>query len=353
MGQFAVRFYRGENLSLFLLGAGFNVDAGRLRTPYRSECSYPLVTDVARLCFDIALSEIPSGKSIEDLFWDSQQRHENAPMKRLTEKLMEADYYLAWKLADAGQSNCYRDFFETFSGANFLTFNYDSLAEIFLFRTARWYPEDGYGVQVTAELMSEAALPANRKSASKVIHLHGSHCLRPSSFETYQKPGDRFPSLSLRARPVYNFDPDCLSPLFSPYRRVLPDASYKMTYDRVIAPVPNKATELEQPFVREVYEVAHSMVSARGELIAVGYSFNRHDSSSYSTILRALAASHDRRLVLVSPQAGAIKAQISAEFPNLRIEPIAKTFKGWAADSFHVPRRQRQMGYLSSPSTTI
>ncbi len=54
---------------------------------------------------------------------------------------MEADYYVAWKLATTENRNSYQRFFEYFDEANFLTFNYDSLPEIFLSRKDRWFPE--------------------------------------------------------------------------------------------------------------------------------------------------------------------------------------------------------------------
>jgi len=59
-------------LGLFLIGAGFNVDAARESCPvygnsmyvgrYQMDCGYPLVSDVARLCFGLA--QVPTGKSI-------------------------------------------------------------------------------------------------------------------------------------------------------------------------------------------------------------------------------------------------------------------------------------------------
>jgi hypothetical protein len=322
------------SVTLFLIGAGFNVDAGRCQTPYGAECWYPLVNDVARLCFDLEPSNIPADRSIEDLFLEAHERNDRGPMKRLTDKLMEADYYLASKLASPGESSCHREFFEAFPGANILTFNYDSLPEIFLFRTGRWYPEDGYGVPVKAELSFGATLPADRKSTSLVLHLHGSFCLRASDFEMRGNPAEQIAWLVRLARPLFKFDPDCLSPVFLPYRRVLPDMSYEATEGRVIAPVPNKGPELEQAFVRELYGRACSLVRESGMLISVGYSFNSHDIASYGPILQALDESGERKLVVVSPGASKLAEKIRGEYPRLQIKPIDKTLKSWTADSF-------------------
>lgn len=132
----------------------------------------PLVSDVARLCFVLDSGAILNGKSVEDLFADAQANHCDAPMKHLTEKLMEADYYLASALAASEESNCYRKLFEVFSGSDFLTFNYDSLSEICLFHMRRWFPDDGYGVPVETQLEELAVknvLPSDRRSQSMVL----------------------------------------------------------------------------------------------------------------------------------------------------------------------------------------
>lgn len=321
-------------MSLFLIGAGFNVDAGRRRMRDGSEYWYPLVADIARHCFNLEPAQIPSGKYVEDLFWDARERHDSGPMKRLTEKLMQADYYLAQPLAPPGEANCYSKFFDTFDRANFLTFNYDSLPEIFLFRRERWYPEDGYGVPVRTELSFGASVPAGRKSSSMVLHLHGSLCLWSPAFEIHQNAGDRIAELIPLNRPRYNFAPHVISSVFTPYRGVLPDRSYKTTDRRVIAPVPNKASDLEQDFIREIYTRACQLVRDSGPLIAIGYSFNTSDQASYGPVLKALEESRERKLIVVSPNASEPARRIRKEYPRLHVEPIERTLKSWVADSF-------------------
>ena len=86
-------------MSLFLLGAGFNIDttqeAGPIYSSYntrdRIDCGYPLVSDVLKLCF--GRNELPKGMSVESLFFEAEQRHDNKPMENLVERLMHADYY--------------------------------------------------------------------------------------------------------------------------------------------------------------------------------------------------------------------------------------------------------------------
>ena len=160
-------------LSLFLLGAGFNADAaGEVGSVYGNsiyegryqiDCGYPLVTDVAGLCF--GLTQAPADRSIEELFSDAIERSDYAPLKMLSERLMEADFRLAAKLACSETSNCYSAFFETFQDAHFLTFNYDSLPEIVLFRKGRWNPHDGYGLPVEVELFPGSTAPVETSSS--------------------------------------------------------------------------------------------------------------------------------------------------------------------------------------------
>src|SRR5216683_5115903 len=93
---------------LFLLGAGFYIDATREAGPFygnsiyvgrhQIDCSYPLVADILKLCF--GLDKTTEGKSIENLFADALQRGDYKPMETLVDRLMKADYYIAQRLAN-------------------------------------------------------------------------------------------------------------------------------------------------------------------------------------------------------------------------------------------------------------
>jgi hypothetical protein len=50
-----------------------------------------------RLCF--GLEQVPAGKSIEDLFADAPQRGDYGPTEKLPDRLSEADYRIAHRLA--------------------------------------------------------------------------------------------------------------------------------------------------------------------------------------------------------------------------------------------------------------
>jgi SIR2-like domain len=319
---------------LFLIGAGFNIDAGSHRTSWGHEFRYPLINDVARLCFDLELSNIPHGRSIEDLFADAQDASNSEPMRRLTDILMDADHYIAGSLAQSGGSTCYSQLFDRFVGSNYLTFNYDSLLEILLLRKKQWFPDDGFGVPAQTSLQFGVTVPADQKSASKVFHLHGSLCLNFTEFDMLGNPTDDTAWLDPSAPTRFMFDPGCLNEDFWPYLRVAPSLHYQPASNRVIAPVPNKGSLLTQKFSEAIYEKARALTEGSGTLISIGYSFNSHDRESYDPILRALDASQNRRLVLISPDAGDSVQRINACFPGLNVSAIATTFKEWASTGF-------------------
>jgi hypothetical protein len=323
---------------VFLLGAGFNLDAkdergaisvDTLYGPRQIDVGYPLVADTARLCFD--LTAFPPGKSIEDLFSDAAEQNDYSPLSKLAHCLRQADYYIALPLASREKSNCYREFFDRFAASSFLTFNYDSFPETFLFRLRLWYPHDGYGVRVAVDLPPGRDEFAGKKSSSLVLHLHGTLCVRTSEHEIHREPGRALAMLVERERPVYAFDPNSISSNFAPFHRVVGDDDVS---ERIIAPVPDKADGLKRVFVREIRDMALPLLRASGNAVAVGYSFNDHDRRSYEPLLRALGESHNRRLLIVSPDALPVAGRLRLRFPELCIEAIKATFKHWVAASF-------------------
>jgi hypothetical protein len=326
---------------LFLLGAGFDIDAnheaGPVINPYygtKTDCGYPLIADILQLCF--GRNELPAGKSIEQLFAEAKEANDIEPMERLVDRLMEADHYLARRLAIPDTSNAYRDFFEKFSDAHFLTFNYDSLPEIYLHHHGRWYPEDGYGVPVKTELRFGVSLPPNRASTSLVLHLHGSACVFAEDFVIVGNPLEEVAQLVQRTEPLYAFDAHAMSDCFPHYGRVMLGTGFVRPEERVIAPVPDKTEDLKQHFIRATYARALQLVRDAGTLVAIGYSFNVFDRGSYHSILEALGQSSGKRLFVVSPEAKRVSERLSSEYPNIKITPIEKTFGKWAAASFNL-----------------
>jgi hypothetical protein len=310
---------------------GTSIYAGRCEI----DCGYPLLADVLKLCF--GLDALPAGKSVEDLFAEAEDAGNFKPIELLVERLQRADYYIAQKLATSASSNSYREFFNRFSGAQYLTFNYDSVPEILLSQQGQWLPEDGYGVPVLTELAFGVNPTPDSRSASLVIHLHGTACVFPIESEILGDPAAGVPELVLLAEPLFAFDPDAISHCFPRYRRMMSRTGYVSVKERVIAPVPDKSKGLKEAFIRQGYASAVQLIEQVGSVIAIGYSFNQYDRASYSRLLDALKRTVDRKLVIVSPQASEVAERLSGEYPELRVHPVEKTFGQWSADSFGVP----------------
>ena len=141
---------------VFILGAGFNIEArglaGHIRGQsiyigeYEIQCGYPLVTDLPSICFpetEVAADVVESrvAESIADGEW--------GPVERLCSALQKADYYIAPALlSDSAPENVYGTFFQRFSDSPFINFNYDSFVEFALLRMGSWSPLGGFGVDV-------------------------------------------------------------------------------------------------------------------------------------------------------------------------------------------------------------
>lgn len=137
-----------------------------------------------------------------------------------------------------------------------------------------------------------------------------------------------------RDDPKFLFDPGAIGQLFNPFGRVLPNHDWIPVESRVIAPVPDKTEGLKAEFVRWVYRRSETLLrSSTLPLIAIGYSFNRHDRESYGSLLSALE-SGSASVLLVSPDAEDIRERIAVEFPKIDFEPLAQSLRSWADVGF-------------------
>ena len=122
-----------SKLIVFLLGAGFNVDAANEAGNPKAvqyPAKYPVVSDLLKLCFN--LNSLPPNKSIEDLFQECIKGRKEEPITKFYDILMEADYFITpWLFMDERyRDNVYMRFLNDFPMSPLITFNYDSLFAI-------------------------------------------------------------------------------------------------------------------------------------------------------------------------------------------------------------------------------
>lgn len=318
---------------VFLLGAGFNVDANA-ESGAANGAAYPLVPDLAQICF--GLSCLPAGKSVEDLLHEAEQCDNSEPMRHFANLLMAADDYSIERLVPyfGATENSYLRFFGRFLRSKFLTFNYDSLPELFLLRENTWCPRDGYGVPLDVEIHPTVEGVKIENSRALVLHLQGSLCIYTSEFGITNPLHENNALLVERQQPAFMFDPGEIASLFHPYLCRPINHDWIRSRFRVIAPIPDKVAGLRGKFIREVYKRGEELLrSSPLPLVAIGYGFGHHDSSSYRPLLAALK-SGSASVLLVSPCALDIRDRLAAEFPKIHFEPIQHTLRSWVEEDF-------------------
>jgi len=294
-----------SEIIVFILGAGFSVDAAS-EAYYPKEtlpifgwpARYPLVSDLLKICFNIDI--LPPGKSIESLFQEYIDKDDILPLKTLYKYIMALDYFIACDHLRYNDNNVYTRFLRYFSDAPLITFNYDSLPEILLLKDGSWSPIDGYGVPVQVEQRTIES-SSFEKSCRPILHLHGSVCVN--------YPADRD---SFGREPEFFFDPDNLGNCFSPFGRAF-KSPYIYVPDRVIAPIPDKTEGLISAFIRAVYRKALELLQIASQIIAIGYSFNPYDHTSYAKLLNAIPG---KPVLLVAPCAGALVDRLVIDYPR-------------------------------------
>ena len=328
---------------VFIIGAGFNVDAVREAGPifgdsiyigrHQIRCGYPVVGDLARLCF--GLESPPVDRSIEDLFQEAAERRDREPVRRLANELSKADYYLSHALIFENEGNSYAAFFRQFHRSHFLSFNYDALVELFLMSHQAWFPTDGYGVPAEVGVIVGHEDWRERRSSSKVLHLHGSLCLFSSLFDV--RAGDRpgHAHLEMREQPRYHFDPHSIGHCFTPFERAPLPLGFERPEERIIAPAPSKSTGLVHEFIQAGFAHARRLLeSSRDPVVSIGYSFNEHDRESYDPLLSALRSNRSPKLAVVSPQAEQIRDRLSSDYPGVEVLAEPYTFSEWVAAGY-------------------
>jgi hypothetical protein len=329
----------------FVLGAGFGVDAGSIVGPidaesiyvgkYRFSCAYPLVRDLPSICFPAETPSVPVTE-VERRMGEALASGDNRPIERLCEELSKADHYLAPPLVGwPTKPNPYAQFFTDFPASSFATYNYDAFVEFALFRAGRWFPHDGFGVRVAADLGFTAEPHEIRASKCLVLHLHGTYMVytHEHTFGPPDKNGVQW--IELYDSPRFAFDPYALGQGFYPFERSMAGFAYSPdVHSRVVAPTPDKATGLKAAFIREVSERAKAMVAAPETLVAIGYAFAPNDSASHSELLEAFSAGNNRRVVVVSPDASGIVARLQPQYTKIKWTAVNLGFAEWVRSGY-------------------
>lgn len=294
---------------LFIIGAGFNVDARCFVRGGQMFVSYPTVADLAQSCF--GLDSLPSDSSIELLFQEAIDRRDSAPLELLCNSIMKADYYLTNPENTAeGSLSFYLAFLNSFPDTHFLTFNYDGLLEILLLRLNHWRPEDGWGMPVRVEYHLDPSLIDMPPDTQRlVIHLHGSLYMYAQEYDFSHPDSGGTRWMHELPEPVFLFDPDTVGNRFKPFARVTPGLHYDYVTERIIAPVPSKATALKEAFVQHSYKLAKRLLHETDMVVSIGYRFSEADEASYEPLLKTLARQHGC-LYVIAPDAQEIVGRI-------------------------------------------
>lgn len=101
--------------------------------------------------------------------------------------------------------------------------------------------------------------PQRQHSKVAVLHLHGSVLLYPEEFSFQPgELGDNSRSMTRKQEPEFLFDPRNLTNCFYPVKRACLDLDYKRPEERVIAPVPNKSSAIEESYVKSYVRRVYS-----------------------------------------------------------------------------------------------
>jgi len=188
---------------------------------------------------------------------------------------------------------------------------------------------------VEAELNKHVKTPLNLpdKSATIVLHQHGSLCLYPSEYRIRPDPDARMNWIELKAEADFIFDPDSITRCFWPFERTLPRTGYDRIEHRIIAPVPNKAEGRKGVFAAAMARKASEAIRAAEQIIAIGYRFNLLDEASYRPLVLAADGSS---VILVQPDAVPLRERLEKEYPSLDWSAVPLTFGEWARRGFPV-----------------
>ena len=314
--------------SIFIVGAGFSLAANAQYASANQQIAirYPLASDLGAECFGTFWNP---AVGVEASFEAALQAGNREPITKLVKLIQAADYYLG--SAEARDSDTvYGKLLLRFPGAQFISYNYDSLLEQILLQKGLWNPRDGFGVPV--EIGSDS--PQHESpSATLVIHLHGSVLLYPVGFSWQRTHYKNTLLMTSRAEPKFVFDPNNLGYCFNPFTRVPPKLGHRNPEERVIVPVPDKRKALRDNYTQPVFARARALLNTADLIIAIGYRFAECDYSSFEPLLRSISG-EQVPLWVVAPDAAEVARRLRKLYPYLQVRPLPATFQGWAEADF-------------------
>ncbi len=341
---------------VFLLGAGFNLDANALipssdvsdprrvvglthenPQPWELEplpLRYPIVSELVHSCFgpDADLSQ-----GTEKLFTEAYSRSDWVVLRRLTTIIQGADHYIATTIAK-DDCSVYSRFFNRFKNSIFFSYNYDCLAELCLQAQGSWNPQSGFGVHAEVWKHGFPMGPEPMEylgSSTEIFHVHGSLYLYPVLSDLSPPDRDGMQWLTMRSNPKFLFDPDSLGSSFPSYERPIPDHGYLLPEARFIPPIADKADSIEQDYYKILFDRAMKRVHDANRLVAIGYSFAASDRSSFDSFLRDLF-SRSGTLLVVSPSAQEITNRLQRDYHRYKpnIDSLSMTFAQWVNKNY-------------------
>lgn len=319
---------------VFIVGAGFSLAANakyKMADRQFAKC-YPLATDLGIECFG---SSWNSAEGVEAAFAAALEGRQREPITKLVTLIQTADYYLGPAEA-RDRHSVYGKLLVHFPGAQFISFNYDSLLEQVLLRRKLWSPHDGFGMPVKTGESPQG--PAIASSKVLVIHLHGSLLLYAVEYDWQQKdPQHNMTWMTPRTEPEFRFDPDALGHCFDPFTRASLGLGFRYPEERVIVPLPDKRESLRERYWRVVFDRACGLLETTEQVIAIGYRFAECDRLSFEPLLKTTVIKQIP-LWVVAPDAIDIARRLRSLHPRLGVHAISTTFTNWAEQEFQLGR---------------
>ena len=163
-------------------------------------------------------------------------------------------------------------------------------------------------------------------TTTKIVHLHGSFSIRTVEWAIERDSTTSIAMIQPLKTPVFDFVPGSLSHTFVFYDEPPVDvAGMDQDIERIIAPIPDKTSDVTRAFIQQSYAIATSLIEASERVVSIGYSFSPTDYTSYSPLLDGIGK---RQFVVVTPEAERISTRLRHDH-GVSPYPVSCTFGQW------------------------